>query len=554
MGPNMEGSPSIVAKNIVPNRRPQLPSSLIPKAFQAHCLLPKLNLQNLTHKPDGSHQEISPTKLVTRPSPIGLYNGAETTLPNGPSILEDFVILPNRPSLHQVPTLPVQSASPATTTQGVTSMTESATPSPSPAVPITPIQPSVVNLKELRDRFNYAASSCAASVRSTNAEAKGASAILTENKDNYLLSPCQTDAGRHVVVELCDEILVDTIVLGNFELFSSTFHHVHVYINNVYPPTKTKPWRKLIELEAFNSRSSQVFAISRPISWTRYIKFEFISQFGANYYCPVSVIRIYGTTMLEEYKREQSKLTYGPLKPVPVTPSLPTIPKSPRPSLPEKTAPTSSKESPIPFPTLSSFQTIATPAPSELPMVPDLHQPLHVPFRPPKLSFFRMQSGKTIEVPGFCAVESIFAKQIPATTSNISGENSSKLHSDNSESSSHFKDGNNAGSSYVRDDFEAPAEEGIYKTIMKRFVQIESNYQHLLNYMDDYAKGINDVIRANDDNQAEHFVKSMVQLSQHLAARLSQIVRPVADQASCLLNLISIPEIASHFLYGLLFH
>ncbi|KAM9889470.1 hypothetical protein OXX79_012137, partial [Metschnikowia pulcherrima] len=71
-----------------------------------------------------------------------------------------------------------------------------------------------------KDKFNYASVDCAATIVKTNSDAKGASAILTEVKDSYLLNKCST-ANKYVVIELCQDILVESVVMGNFELFSS---------------------------------------------------------------------------------------------------------------------------------------------------------------------------------------------------------------------------------------------------------------------------------------------------------------------------------------------
>ncbi|ORZ33649.1 SUN domain-containing protein, partial [Catenaria anguillulae PL171] len=107
-----------------------------------------------------------------------------------------------------------------------------------------------------------------------------------------------------VVIELCNEILIDTLVLSNYELFSSTFRTVRAFVNSVYPETPEKPWRALATLAAANVRSPQVFVVDRAVTWARYVRLEFVDQYGSQYFCPLSNIRVYGTTMLEEYKRD----------------------------------------------------------------------------------------------------------------------------------------------------------------------------------------------------------------------------------------------------------
>jgi len=55
--------------------------------------------------------------------------------------------------------------------------------------------------------------------------------------------------------ELCDEILVDTVVLANFELFSSSFKDIRILASATYPP---RDWTVLGSFVANNTRSVQV--------------------------------------------------------------------------------------------------------------------------------------------------------------------------------------------------------------------------------------------------------------------------------------------------------
>lgn len=62
-----------------------------------------------------------------------------------------------------------------------------------------------------------------------NPEAQHAGHILDDNRDSYLLNPCHV-SGKYVVLELCEDILIDTIHFANFEIFSSTISEVRVSI------------------------------------------------------------------------------------------------------------------------------------------------------------------------------------------------------------------------------------------------------------------------------------------------------------------------------------
>ncbi|KAJ5628682.1 hypothetical protein N7490_010910 [Penicillium lividum] len=155
-----------------------------------------------------------------------------------------------------------------------------------------------------KERFNYASFDCAATVLKTNPESKGSSAVLVENKDSYMLNECRAQ-NKFLILELCDDILVDTVVLGNYEFFSSIFHTFRVSVSDRYP-AKPDQWKELGVYEARNTREVQAFAVENSLIWARYLRIEFLTHYGHEFYCPVSLIRIHGTTMMEEYKHDES--------------------------------------------------------------------------------------------------------------------------------------------------------------------------------------------------------------------------------------------------------
>ncbi|KAM5505957.1 hypothetical protein McanMca71_002725 [Microsporum canis] len=153
-----------------------------------------------------------------------------------------------------------------------------------------------------KERFNYASFDCAATVLKTNPQCTGSSAVLNENKDSYMLSECRAKE-KFLIMELCDDILVDTVVLANYEFFSSIFRSFRVSVSDRYP-IKADKWRALGTYEAANARQVQAFAVENPLIWARYLKIEFLSHYGNEFYCPVSLVRVHGTTMMEEYKND----------------------------------------------------------------------------------------------------------------------------------------------------------------------------------------------------------------------------------------------------------
>jgi len=159
--------------------------------------------------------------------------------------------------------------------------------------------------KTCKERFNYASFDCAATVLKTNKQAKSATSVLVENKDSYMLNECSAN-NKFLIVELCDDILVDTVVLANYEFFSSMFRHFRVSVSDRYP-VKMERWKTLATFEARNSRDLQPFLITEPQIWARYLRIEFLTQYGNEFYCPLSLLRVHGTTMMEQFRREEEE-------------------------------------------------------------------------------------------------------------------------------------------------------------------------------------------------------------------------------------------------------
>lgn len=159
--------------------------------------------------------------------------------------------------------------------------------------------------KVYNHKFNFASLDCAATIVKTNSEASGATSILTENKDKYLLNPCSAP-NKFIIIELCQDILVEEIALGNFEFFSSTFSRIRLSVSDLYPVAKNG-WRILGEFDAENSRNLQNFVIKNPQIWARYLRVEILSHYDSEFYCPLSLVRVHGKTMMDEFKMENTQ-------------------------------------------------------------------------------------------------------------------------------------------------------------------------------------------------------------------------------------------------------
>ncbi|KAL2097723.1 hypothetical protein ACEWY4_006930 [Coilia grayii] len=150
--------------------------------------------------------------------------------------------------------------------------------------------------KAQKNLNNYASVECGAKILSANPEAKSTSAILMENMDLYMLNPCSNKIW--FVIELCEPIQVKKLDIANFELFSSTPKDFLVSISDRYPTNK---WVKLGTFHARDERTVQSFPLDEHL-FAKYVKVELLSHFGSEHFCPLSLIRVFGTSMVEEYE------------------------------------------------------------------------------------------------------------------------------------------------------------------------------------------------------------------------------------------------------------
>ncbi|OBS28668.1 hypothetical protein FPOA_02606 [Fusarium poae] len=154
--------------------------------------------------------------------------------------------------------------------------------------------------KTCKERFSYSSFDAGATILKTSSGAKNAKAILVENKDSYMLLECSAKS-KFVIVELSDDVLIDTVVLANFEFFSSMFRHFTVSVSDRYP-VKMDKWKEIGLFEARNSRDIQPFLVQNPQIFSKYVRIEFLTHWGKEFYCPVSLLRIHGSRMLDSWK------------------------------------------------------------------------------------------------------------------------------------------------------------------------------------------------------------------------------------------------------------
>jgi hypothetical protein len=95
-------------------------------------------------------------------------------------------------------------------------------------------------------------------------------------------------------------LVIFQIDLANLELFSSTPRDFSVSLSERFP---TRDWRSVGHFTAQNEREIQSFNLD-PRLFGKFIKVELHSHYGSEYYCPISLFRVYGTSDLEVFDVE----------------------------------------------------------------------------------------------------------------------------------------------------------------------------------------------------------------------------------------------------------
>ncbi|KRX79865.1 SUN domain-containing ossification factor [Trichinella sp. T6] len=170
-----------------------------------------------------------------------------------------------------------------------------ATPSGSTATPYT--------------NRNYASKDCGAKIMQANAGAQNVAALLKDKeRDEYMLNACQTEVPKWFIVELCETVQISAVEIANFELFSSSPKQFRLWVSERYP---TVEWNLVGEWTAQDAREVQRFQI--PLKqYAKYIRVELLSHYGSEHFCPVSLFRVFGISMVEEYEAEAMHLEDEP--------------------------------------------------------------------------------------------------------------------------------------------------------------------------------------------------------------------------------------------------
>ncbi|KAM3727710.1 SUN domain-containing ossification factor [Dirofilaria immitis] len=148
---------------------------------------------------------------------------------------------------------------------------------------------------------NYASKECGAKVLFSNEEAENKNAILNEKEaDDYMRNPCQRAEHKWLIIELCETIQPTVLEIANFELFSSGPQNIGIWGSERYPSNE---WIALGDFIVENNREIQRFLIAAR-SYVKFLRLELLSHYGHEHYCTLSLIRLLGISMVDEYEAE----------------------------------------------------------------------------------------------------------------------------------------------------------------------------------------------------------------------------------------------------------
>lgn len=191
----------------------------------------------------------------------------------------------------------------------------SAPPPPVISQPPNPPPPPRHTIGTPPRKYNYASPDCSARIHSSSPLTQHAPSLLHKSRDRYMLTPCR--ANEHwVVVELCDEIRIEAIEIAVWEFFSGVVRQVQVSVGDGDGDGGDRDgdgggWKQVGSFIGKNIRGPQTFTLPQPTAFHRFIRLDFSSYYGSEYYCPVSSLKVYGMNQMEAFKWEQKQLNHN---------------------------------------------------------------------------------------------------------------------------------------------------------------------------------------------------------------------------------------------------
>lgn len=148
--------------------------------------------------------------------------------------------------------------------------------------------------------FNFASHAAGAVILDKSpSNAKGFSNLLNDDKDKYAIASCSEK--KWVVIGLSEDILVKTVVVANYEKYSSQLRNFQLLASTNFP---TDQWINLGTYQAEARLGEQVFEVTNSSSHTRYLKFKFMTHYDDEALCTLSQIKVHGTTVIASFQEE----------------------------------------------------------------------------------------------------------------------------------------------------------------------------------------------------------------------------------------------------------
>ncbi|EHK21027.1 uncharacterized protein TRIVIDRAFT_171029, partial [Trichoderma virens Gv29-8] len=396
-----------------------------------------------------------------------------------------------------------------------------------------------------KERFSYSSFDAGATILKAGPQAKNAKAILVENKDSYMLLECAAQ-NKYVIVELSDDILIDTIVIANFEFFSSMVRHFRVSVSDRYP-VKMEKWREIGIFEAANSRDIQAFLVQNPQIWAKYIRLEFLTHYGNEYYCPVSLLRVHGSRMLDSWKdsetgredeaHEEEEVEEEIL-------SIPTATVMPSPAAVETAPETRKDEETILAPTSTSLLPLDKGPFYHLTATCAASPTLAADGKSGDLGFATASEGVKRQIKDG-TLESNYASadsprsnatqaRDPPTTPPLKQTDSSKPAAENAQIPAESVDaagsgsGTGSGTGKPRSTSSASAatptvQGSFFNSITKRLQQVESNLTLSLKYVEDQSRLMQDALQKTEQKQVSKLTRFLGDLNHTVLAEMRNV-------------------------------
>lgn len=162
------------------------------------------------------------------------------------------------------------------------------------ATTTTELQPG--NHEEVQ-KVDYASKSVGAILLESSNHFSGTGHLLQKDKDKYAIVACE-NTPVDVTIGLSEDILVKQVKISNYERYSGSMRHLHLYSST----KNTGEWSDLGIYELDHSYETTL-DLRSPV-WARYLKLEFLDYYGNEYYCTVSQISVFGSTMLQGFHEQ----------------------------------------------------------------------------------------------------------------------------------------------------------------------------------------------------------------------------------------------------------